>query len=43
MRMSSGGPDGKGGSIDDDQCSLASMSPQVRQQDEKLLEHIVGM
>lgn len=44
MRMSSGPGDTKGGgSIDDDQISLASLSPQIRQQDEKLIEHIFVM
>jgi len=43
MRMSSNGPDGKCGSLDEDQFSIASLSPQVRQQDDKILDHIIGV
>ena len=45
MRLSSGGAvEGrKRSSVDEDQLSVASLSPQMRQQDGKLLEHIVAM
>jgi hypothetical protein len=43
MRMSSNGPDGKCGSLDEDQFSIASLSPQIRQQDDKILDHIIGV
>ncbi|KAL3094798.1 hypothetical protein niasHS_006093 [Heterodera schachtii] len=33
------GPDGKRSSMDEDQLSLSSLSPQARYQDEKLVEH----
>lgn len=45
MRLSSGGAIEfrKQSSVDEDQLSLASLSPQMRQQDGKLLEHIITM
>uniref|UniRef100_A0A915LR01 Uncharacterized protein n=1 Tax=Meloidogyne javanica TaxID=6303 RepID=A0A915LR01_MELJA len=45
MRLSSGGAvEGrKRSSVDEDQLSVASLSPQMRQQDGKLLEHIVAI
>lgn len=45
MRLSSGGAVEcrKRSSVDEDQLSVASLSPQIRQQDGKLLEHIVAI